>query len=322
MHYILALQNGKVTGILPLFETKSILFGHSLISLPCVVYGGVCSANREAENALYMSAETLGKLMGVDYIEMRNQFVPLNRFDCLSEALSNASNYSDKGKANLKDWMTKDLYVTFERKIYPDIEANFNAIPRKQRRMIRQGVKAGLESRIGKKEYLNEFYDLYARNLKNHGIPIFSREFILKIMDTFPQTFILSICKGNTMVAAVMSFVFKERLIPYFSGALKKYYQYAVNDFIYWELMKFGCKNGYKTFDFGRSKRGTGSYHFKRHWGFEPENLPFLYFLIDRKKMPEVNPTNPKYSTIINVWRNLPLPITKWLGPVINRKIP
>ncbi|MCK5506200.1 MAG: GNAT family N-acetyltransferase, partial [Thermodesulfovibrionia bacterium] len=146
--------------------------------------------------------------------------------------------------------------------------------------------------------------------------------FFKGIMDTFPDTFILSVWKGNIMVAAVMTFVFKDRVIPYYSGALREYHRHAVNDFLYWELMRYGCENGYRVFDFGRSKRDTGSYDFKRHWGFTPVTLPFLYNLVNSKEMPEVNPANPKYIAMINIWRKLPLSVTKWLGPKINRKIP
>jgi FemAB-related protein (PEP-CTERM system-associated) len=261
--------------------------------------------------------------MGVDYVEMRNQFQPLGRFSCLSDTIrGNTGDVHNFHEIGSGEWIAKDLYVTFEKEIYPDNESNFKAVPRKQRRMIRQGMKAGLESKIGGKEFMEEFYDLYARNLKNHGTPVFSYNFFKDIMDIFPDTFILSVWKKNVMVAAVMTFIFKDRVVPYYSGALKEYHRYAVNDFLYWELMRYGCENGYRVFDFGRSKRDTGSYHFKRHWGFTPVTLPFLYYLVNSKEMPEVNPTNSKYKAVINIWRKLPLSVTKWLGPKINRKIP
>ncbi len=322
-HYMMALQGEKITGILPLFEIKNRLFGHSLVSMPCVVYGGVCAMNKEAEKALYQSAAALGEIMGVDYIEMRNQFAPLSQFSCFSNIESNdAHKTAGHNRADMQDWMTKDLYATFEREIYPDTDANFKAIPRKQRRMIRKGINDGLISKIGRMEHIDTFYDLFSRNLQNHGTPVFSLDFLNGIMDTFPQTFILSVWKDGKIVAAVMTFVFKERLIPYYSGALKEYNQHAVNDFMYWDLMRYGSENGYNIFDFGRSKKNTGPYDFKRHWGFNPVTLPFLYYLVTKKKMPEVNPSNPRYSFIINIWKRLPLSFTKWLGPKINRKIP
>jgi FemAB-related protein (PEP-CTERM system-associated) len=300
-HYIMALQNDNIVGILPLFEIKSRLFGHSLVSVPFGVYGGVCAIDENVESVLYRSAATLGKLMNVDYVELRNHVMPSHE---------------------RQDWLIKNLYVTFQREIYPDIERNFNAIPRKQRRMIRQGIKAGLISKIGRMEYIDDFYKIYAKTYKRHGTPVFSLKFLKNIMDTFPKTFILSVWKGNQMIAGVMSFVFKKTIMPYFAGALKEYFHYAVNDFMYWELMRYASQEGFKIFDFGRSKKDTGSYDFKRHWGFEPSPLPYHYYLVNRKEIPNVSPVNPKYSFMINIWKRLPLPVINWLGPKIIRNIP
>ena len=303
-HYIMALSENQVKGVLPLFELKNRLFGHALVSIPFVVYGGVCAADKNTESMLLKSASILGRLTGVDYVELRNEFDSL------------------PVKSDRQNWLTKNLYTTFQREIYPDIESNFNAIPRKQRRMIKQGSKAGLISKIGGGEYLSDFYRVYAINKKNLGTPVFPIKYFENIMKIFPQTFILSVWKDNIMVAAVMTFIFKDRLMPYFSGALKEYFRYAANDFMYWELMRYGCEKGYKLFDFGRSKKGTGSYDFKRHWGFEPKDLPYTYYLVAMKDMPNISPVNPKYSAMVNIWKKLPLFVANWLGPKIVRNIP
>ena len=303
-HYIMALSENQVKGVLPLFELKNRLFGHALVSIPFVVYGGACATDKNTESMLLKSASVLGRLIGVDYVELRNEF------DVLPV------------ESDRQNWLTKNLYATFQREIYPDIESNFNAIPRKQRRMIKQGSKAGLISKIGGGEYLSDFYRVYAINKKNLGTPVFPIKYFENIMKIFPQTFILSVWKDNIMVAAVMTFIFKDRLMPYFSGALKEYFRYAANDFMYWELMRYGCEKGYKLFDFGRSKKGTGSYDFKRHWGFEPKDLPYTYYLVAMKDMPNISPVNPKYSAMVNIWKKLPLFVANWLGPKIVRNIP
>ena len=46
------------------------------------------------------------------------------------------------------DWPAQDLYVTFRKEILPEEEANLLAIPRKQRAMVRKGIKNGLLSTI------------------------------------------------------------------------------------------------------------------------------------------------------------------------------
>ena len=93
----------------------------------------------------------------------------------------------------------------------------------------------------------------------------------------------------------------------------------SANDFMYWKLLCYGAEHGYKVFDFGRSKQGTGPYDFKRHWGFEPTPLPYQYHLVTQKVIPNLNPTNPKLSLPIELWKRLPLPVSQWLGPKIVR---
>jgi FemAB-related protein (PEP-CTERM system-associated) len=309
--YIMALRDGNICGILPLFEIKSRLFGHSLISIPYGVYGGISSHDKEACDALKISAETLAGLTGVDYLELRQRNA---QSVCPSDHFIHGSPNSN--------CRTKDLYVTFEREIFGTVDENFDAIPRKQRRMIRQGVKNGLSSKIGGIEDIEKFYFIYARNVRDLGSPVFPIAFFRALMENFNDSFILSVWKDGEMVAGVLTFVFKDTLMPYYGGALREYFHYSVNDFMYWELMRYGCEKGYKSFDFGRSKRNAGSYHFKRHWGFEPADLNYYYYLVKARDMPNVSPANPKYKLLINIWKRLPVTVTNWLGPKLVTGIP
>ena len=297
-YYLMAKRGEKIEGILPLFQVKSLLFGNFLVSVPFGVYGGICADNLEVESLLLEEGKQLARKLGVDYLELRN----LNH-----------------SKLNL---LTEELYVTFRREIFEDLDKNLEAIPRKQRRMIRVGIKNGLHSKMGG-DYLKDFFDVYAHSVRNLGTPVFPYSFFKNIMDVFGNCCkILSVWHNDKMVAGVMTFFFKDVVMPFYGGALKDSYKYAVNDFMYWELMKYGCENGYKIFDFGRSKKGTGSYDFKRHWGMNPEDLNYQYYLVKARNLPNLNPTNPKYKRFINIWKKLPLPLTKILGPKIVKNIP
>ena len=110
--------------------------------------------------------------------------------------------------------------------------------------------------------------------------------------------------------------------MPYYGGGLAAYLRFAVYDFMYWELMRYGWEHGYKVFDFGRSKQDTGAFHFKRHWGFEPQPLHYQFFLPQGGPIPNVNPTNPKFRPLITLWKQLPLPMANWLGPSIIKYLP
>jgi FemAB-related protein (PEP-CTERM system-associated) len=296
--YFLAEEAGRVRGILPLFYSKSLLFGRSLISVPFGVYGGIVADDQTVEQALLETAEALARQLRVRYLELR---------------------HIDKHSLPL---LTKDLYATFRREISGDIDQTLAAIPRKQRRMIRQGIKNGLQASV-ERDCLGEFYEIYAQSVKQFGTPVFPLRFFRHLCQEFAADCkVLSVWHEGKMVAGVMTFFFKDCVMPYYGGALRDYFPYAVNDFMYWELMRYGCEHGYRLFDFGRSKQGTGAYDFKRHWGFEPQPLCYQYYLHRAKTVPNLSPVNPKFQPFIEIWKRLPLSLTKCIGPTIVQALP
>jgi FemAB-related protein (PEP-CTERM system-associated) len=116
-------------------------------------------------------------------------------------------------------------------------------------------------------------------------------------------------------LAAVMSFWFRDEVLPFYGGSRLAARPVAGNDFMYWELMRRAAERGAKVFDYGRSKAGSGAYSFKKNWGFEPEPLFYEYHLVGSDAMPEVNPNNPKYRLFIDAWKRLPLPLANLIGP-------
>ena len=124
------------------------------------------------------------------------------------------------------------------------------------------------------------------------------------------------------MVGGVISLFYKDRVMPYYGAALPSASRLAVSDFMYWETMRGSCLAGYRTFDFGRSREGAGSYNFKRHWGFEPRPLAYQYILAKDQAMPNLSPSNPRMQLFIKLWRGLPLPLTKMIGPPLTRWLP
>ena len=297
--YFLVEEQGAITGVLPLFLVRKPLGGKSLISLPFAVYGGICAESLEASQHLREKGKGLSRELGVNFLELRHVM------------------------ANGDDLPIKELYYTFSREIFDGEEKNMNAIPRKQRRMIRQGIKHQLESRMGGKEFLKEFYTIYTTSLRNLGTPAFPYRFFEVLLDVLgEQCRILSVWYQNQMAGAVMTFCYKDQLLPYYGGGLPQFLPYAVYDFMYWELMRYGWEHGYKVFDFGRSKQGTGAYDFKRHWGFEPQPLQYQYYLPQGGDIPNLSPTNPKFQHLISCWKKLPLSVANLIGPHVIKYLP
>ena len=176
------------------------------------------------------------------------------------------------------DLPTKSLYVTFARPISADAEENMAAIPRKQRRMIRQGAKFGLRPEFGL-QHLDAFYDVYAESLRRLGSPVFPRALFRAVAQEFKQECeLLTVWREGQLLAGVLTLLYEDQALPYYGAALDEGTQFAVNDFMYWELMCRVAAAGYQVFDFGSDREGTGPYHFKRHWGFELRLFPTSIF--------------------------------------------
>jgi len=133
---------------------------------------------------------------------------------------------------------------------------------------------------------------------------------------------VLTVCAPDGRpLSSVMSFTFRDEILPYYAGDDEAARELAANDFKYWELMRHACANGVRVFDYGRSKRGTGPYAFKKNWGFEPQPLHYEYRLYKRDAVPQNNPANAKYRLMIEAWRRLPLGVANWLGPFVVRSL-
>jgi len=219
------------------------------------------------------------------------------------------------------DWPTQDLYVTFRKEILPEEEANMLAIPRKQRAMVRKGIKNGLVSEID--ATVDRFFAVYSDNVRRHGTPALSKRYFSALQREFGDDVeILTVLgpKGEVL-SSVLSFYFRDEILPYYAGDHEAARDLAANDFKYWELMRRACARGIKVFDYGRSKVGTGPYAFKKNWGFEPQPLHYQYQLYKRDSIPQNNPANAKFKLFIALWRRLPLAVANTLGPHIVRNL-
>jgi FemAB-related protein (PEP-CTERM system-associated) len=297
-HYLIAERAGGLEGVLPLFEVRGFFGGRGLVSVPYGVYGGICASNAAAREALVEGARRLALRTKADYVELRHR---------IGQEL---------------DLPTKSLYVTFSRPIAPTEEENLSAIPRKQRRMTRQGAKHGLRPEFGM-HHLDRFYEIYAHSVHSLGSPVFPRRLFHAIRQEFgKECELLTIWRDSTPVSGVLTILFEDQVLPYYGGARQEALPLAVNDFMYWELLCHAAKAGYRSFDFGRSRQGTGAYNFKRHWGFEPVPLPYQYVLLKGGRMPDLSPSNPKMRLAVEAWKRIPLPLTKLVGPALTKYLP
>ena len=285
-------QNGRICGILPLFHIESRLFGNRLTSSPFCVVGSPVSDCIEIDDLLDRKAIGLLGDLGADYIEYRD------------------TNRERDG------WVKRsDLYAAFLGEMEVGADRQLKRIPRKQRAVLRKALTMD-EMTWTLDEDTKDLYALYALSVRNLGTPVFPKRYFRNLKQEFADACeVLTVrCRGRPM-SSVLSFYFRDRVMPYYTGSRPEARSLGANDLMYWQVMRRAIERGCKFFDFGRSKIGTGPYHFKRNWGFEPRSVTHQYYLRNGHEVPRVNPTNPKYRAFIALWQHLPLPVANVLGP-------
>jgi FemAB-related protein (PEP-CTERM system-associated) len=298
-HYAFAEQDGAIVGVLPLARMKTLLFGDVLASTPFCVYGGTAAATPEAAAALEAHALDLQAKLGVPALEFR------------------------RITAEDPDWTARPpLYYTFRKEIVltGDDEADMaRNIPRKQRAEVRKGFKRGLTS-VSNSD-TDTLHRVYAESVRNLGSPVFPRRYFRALAEAFPgEHDVTTVLHEGRPVASVLSFHFRNEVLPYYGGGTVAARALSASEVMYWEVMRrAGNERGATRFDFGRSKSDTGAFDYKKNWGFAPEQLHYCYRLAPGAAIPENNPNNPKYRLFIALWKRLPVPVANVLGPPLVR---
>lgn len=294
---LIAERDGVIVGWLPLTEVHSPLFGRALVSSGFAVGGGVLTAESTVAEQLCEAAKSLALSLSCPGIELR-------------------------GPATGPGWEERrDSHCGFVGPIAADDEAQLLAIPRKHRAEVRKGLAGGLEVTTGRDEAeRSAHYAVYAESVRNLGTPVFPRSLFDAVLDLFgPDADILTVRAGGVPVASVLSLYHQGAVLPYWGGGVRAARQLRANELMYFTLMGHARSKGCTTFDFGRSKTGSGPYHYKRNWGFEPQPLEYAHWTAPGAKRRDADPTSPAFARKIAVWQRLPLPIANKIGPWIAR---
>lgn len=295
-HCMIAERGGEITGLLPLHIMHSPLFGRALVSSGFAVGGGILSDSATATKRLAAAAWDFAQRWSCPTVELRGGELP-------------------GGK-----WIQKsDAHANFARKLTDNEEEELLAIPRKQRAEVRKGLKNGLVIRTGNNVQDRDWhYDIYAESVRNLGTPVFPKTLMGAVLDAFgDEADILTVLDGDRPVASVLSLYHNGIVMPYWGGGIWDARRLRANDVMYYALMNHAREKGCHSFDFGRSKTGSGAYAFKKNWGFEPAPLSYAVRTADGSEPRDVNPNSPKYKAQIAIWQKLPLGIANRIGPWI-----
>jgi FemAB-related protein (PEP-CTERM system-associated) len=292
---LVAERGGVITGWLPLTEVHSPLFGRMLASSGFAVGGGPLAPRPSTVATLCRAAEEWATRLSCTAIELRGGAAPTG-------------------------WQVRsDSHAGFVRELAADRDAQLATIPRKQRAEVRKSLEADFEIHIGRGPAERaEHYAVYAESVRNLGTPVFPRNLFESALDHLDGD-ILTVRHRGLAIASVLSFYHGGEVMPYWGGGTRAARTLRANERMYFELMLHARAHGCERFDFGRSKAGSGAWHYKKNWGFEPQALVYATWNAPGSAPRDADPTSARHASRIALWRQLPLALANRIGPPIAR---
>lgn len=297
-YYLAETETGEIVGILPCTWLNSKLFGNFGASVPFFNYGGPLSDYLDIQNALIDVATREAKQLHWQHLELRT-CQPLLNYP------------STQHKASMILPLPESESI---------LDDNLGA---KVRAQFNQATSHPLTVKFGKQELLDDFYQVFAQNMRDLGTPVYAKSFFETIFKHFNEqaTIVVTYFDGKPAGTGFL-FGYKGMLEIPWASTIKRYNRFNVNMWMYRQILGFAITQGYDYFDFGRSSVDAGTYKFKKQWGAQPIQHYWYYWLNEGNTLPQLNPNNPKYKLAIAVWQRLPVFLTKWIGPPLVKYIP
>jgi len=299
-YVIEATEDQRVVGLLPLSLVKSMLFGRFLVSLPYVNWAGVIAEDEQVAAAMIDRAVELADELDVRYLELRHE--TRHEHPALTHELVT--------KAHMRLPLASSPEPVFKQ---------LKSVVRTQ---IRKGEKQQLTVHWGRLDLLDEFYAVFAQNMRDLGTPVYSRRLFESILTHCPDETELCVVRlGSRAIAGSLAVHGGDITEVPSASSLRRYRSTAANSLMYWHAIERAIERGQSVFDFGRSTIDGGTYVFKKKWGAQPEPAVWQYY-VRKGNVADMRPDGGKYNRMINIWRRLPVSLTRLIGPAVVRGIP
>jgi serine/alanine adding enzyme len=300
--YLMAREDGKTRGVLPLFEMKSPLFGHFFVSLPFLDYGGILADTPEYEAALATAAAHLAAKRGAHHVELRQS--------------SAAATRAEGG------WKLRQHKAALVIPLSANLDAHWCGLSSRLRGKVRKAEKSGATFWLEKEEGLKDFYDVFCLNMRDLGTPVYSRAFFENVLRFAKDAAVLLVRRGGRAAAGAIALRCGDRVeLPWICSDYSQS-PFNMNEYLYWKAIEWGCRSGVRELDLGRCSIDGGTFRFKKQWNPEVRPLFWYYWLAPGLEVPELSADNPKYAIAVRCWKKMPLPLANRLGPWIVRNIP
>ncbi len=286
-------REGTVCGVLPLILVRNRLLGVSLTSMPFLDYGGICADDVGTAELLLKYVLDLKRTTGAQYLELRQ-----------------ARSAAASGDVSRHDKVSMILDLSGGE------ETLWRNLPAKVRNQVRKAERSGLTTCTGGIELLDAFYDVFVVNMRDLGSPVHSQSFFAQMCVAFgPHLRVMLVQDGTKTVGGLIALFYRDTMLVPWASSLRAHFSKCPNNLLYWNAIQTACARGCTRFDFGRSSVGSGTYEFKRQWGAEPAPLGWSLFGENGRLGARISPNDVKFRPLREIWRRLPLSLTKLLGP-------
>ncbi len=290
----------KIIGVLPLFHLRSFMFGNQLVSLPFCDYGGILADNEHVVSALAERSTELSRNLNDATIEFRN-----------TQSIS-----SDRLK-------TSSHKVRMVLDLHGDSEKLWQSFAPKLRSQIRKPEKEGLVSNIGGIELLDDFYKVFSFNMRDLGSPVHSKMLVKAVVEEFGKSSKVQVVyKGKKPIGAGLVLLLRDTVFVPWASTVRQFNSLSPNMMLYWNFLRYAADNKFLKFDFGRSSPAEGTYKFKAQWGAKATPLYWQYWSVKGSHGGPVQPLpKERFSSLVSLWKKLPLPLANLMGPHIRKHI-
>ena len=290
--FLAAIEEERVVGCLGLFEVRHAVFGHHLVTAAYGNDGGFHFDGEAARDALLAEAKAVADRLDVDYLVIRTRGPALDGFRPDLHYRSAVINLTGGADTVWK-----------------------NVLRAKTHNQIRRGMREGFTVEAGLGQ-LAPFYEVFHEHMRDLGSPAPGMRFYDSIVKHLgDRAEFIVVRDGRKLVAGALLFWTNGTAMNYHTVSLQKYNRRCPNYLLYWKMIEASCARGCSWFDMGRSEMDSPNLAFKMNWGPEQLPLSYNYYLRKLKEIPYVDPRNPRYRIPIEIWRRLPVSVTKSVGP-------
>ncbi|RMH56522.1 MAG: GNAT family N-acetyltransferase [Candidatus Hydrogenedentota bacterium] len=293
-------REGRLAGILPLFEMRNISLRRVLVSIPYSTFGGILARDEDAARDLMAKAEALRKQRAAAYVELRQE----------------------KPLPAEENRVERTCFVTVRAPVVPCDELWRKVLSPRLRTKIRKAQRSGCRIEDAGAD-LTEFVPLFMRNMHRLGTPALPSTLFREVGYRMNEkVHCLLVRRDHHVVAGIVLVAEGDTIHEPWVASLQEHHRVNVNQFLYANAMEWAFERGFRFFDFGRSTLGSGTLRFKEQFGGVPIPLHYRYLTPNARRIPSIDAHHNPFETVVRAWAKLPRGFVDRVGPVISRYLP